>query len=960
MTIRGDFRRVAELSSGAAVTDTVTPADTSDFGTVMHLHGVIAHGPTAEGYLTRIFGNADVDQIFFDQTFLGGRAGSATSPIPGGQNQAIPDGGFGVARLISDYSGGKARAFGSDTPTVTLDVKATLTFTPDAANGDTITRSSGDWAADGFAAGDVITVADSLHNDRTYTIVGVSAFTLTLNVKGFVTSEAATTNVRVKTNKTAATGDGEDFFVVDRLQSMVVDRNGNGDTLTLDGQAGTDYYSVQTSGSQGDLRNYVINVLDTGKKDDGVDELLIMGADSAPSQPGSYDDFFLLRGMDAIPGEASESPAFVGLLHVAALAQAQAGTGPSDVERINYDANLNGRLIVEGKGGNDYFAVDDNSAITTLDGGAGDDNFQIGQIFGSQRNAAANIASTDIFGTVATTRGYLSRGTSAPLVAEGGSGDDVFTVYSNQAALRLEGDDGDDLFIVRAFALAETNPDGTIKTDANGVAIVKTSGGVSTAAEDILKGGAGNDFIEYNINAPVSVDGGAGFDKLLVLGTEFGDNFVITDQGVFGAGLNVTYANVEVVEVDGLEGDDHFTVLSTPSGVATELVGGLGNDTFNVASDVTDVITTQELEGQSAIINHEASAIADPGYDGLIVPGIDLNVAGPPGDSGSGSIFSGNVIIEELDGTSLVRETASGDWGTVDSYTVRLAVKPAEGTTVYVTVSAARSPQEEADDAGHGNSVLVSTDQTTFVRDVVENGVPPTTVRNRAVVLVFDSSNWDQPQTHTVYVAAANNSQEEGKRVVAVSHTVQAVITDGTADTIAAQTATLAAYNGIKVDNVLVTVIDNDSAGILLTELRKDQYDNGTLVLGGAGPPGITDQYTVELTKAPTSNVTVHLSYDTTQLILSQSDITFTPGNWDQPVTITVSAVDDTLREDRKLSLITHSVSSSADPAYFSAGKSTVSETLAVTVVDDDVPGVLVQQSNGSTLVSGGVTILTL
>ena len=74
------------------------------------------------------------------------------------------------------------------------------------------------------------------------------------------------------------------------------------------------------------------------------------------------------------------------------------------------------------------------------------------------------------------------------------------------------------------------------------------------------------------------------------------------------------------------------------------------------------------------------------------------------------------------------------------------------------------------------------------------------------------------------------------------------------------------------------------------------------------------------------------------------------------PVTITVSAVNDTLREDQKLSLITHSVSSSADPAYFASGKSTVSETLAVTVADDDVPGVLVQQSNGSTLVNNGIT----
>ena len=69
--IYGDFRRINESSSGALVTDIATPDDTPQFGTIMHLHGVIAHGATASGYLTRIFGNADTDQIFFDQTFLG-------------------------------------------------------------------------------------------------------------------------------------------------------------------------------------------------------------------------------------------------------------------------------------------------------------------------------------------------------------------------------------------------------------------------------------------------------------------------------------------------------------------------------------------------------------------------------------------------------------------------------------------------------------------------------------------------------------------------------------------------------------------------------------------------------------------------------------------------------------------------------------------------------------------------
>src|SRR5438874_716802 len=110
--------------------------------------------------------------------------------------------------------------------------------------------------------------------------------------------------------------------------------------------------------------------------------------------------------------------------------------------------------------------------------------------------------------------------------------------------------------------------------------------GFSTAAESDVRAGAGNNQVEYNINAPVSVDGGPGFDKLVILGTEFADHIVVTDKGIFGAGLQVTYQNIEVVEVDALEGDDIIDILSTQPGVATRVIGGLGNDTMNVAGDV--------------------------------------------------------------------------------------------------------------------------------------------------------------------------------------------------------------------------------------------------------------------------------------------------------------------------------------------------------------------------------------
>src|SRR5262249_34431190 len=117
-------------------------------------------------------------------------------------------------------------------------------------------------------------------------------------------------NTASPANAFAPTGDGEDFFIVNMLQSMVVNQETiagveSADTLTLDGQAGTDTYVVNPTGTHGpngddgDKRNYLINVLDSGKADDGVDNLSIYGRDdTSVSSPyrgstGGFDDIFL-------------------------------------------------------------------------------------------------------------------------------------------------------------------------------------------------------------------------------------------------------------------------------------------------------------------------------------------------------------------------------------------------------------------------------------------------------------------------------------------------------------------------------------------------------------------------------------------------------------------------------------------------------------------------------------------
>ena len=752
--------------------------------------------------------------------------------------------------------------------------------------------------------------------DRTafYGNVDDDAFTFNQTFLGGQTF-AYGSNLPTPSGATAPPSDGMDLFVVNQLKSMESSRllvtpdhgiTVRRDTLDLDGQAGTDAYVVNTTGSQSlTPSDYVLNVLDTGAKDDGVDTLTVDGVDPTTNQPGdtSGNDLFLLRKASYLVGRpGAESPAFVALLH-GTVAQAQGGTLDPHVERINYDVNINGRLIVNGLGGDDYFASDDNSAITTLDGGAGDDTFQIGQVFGSAR-MPADVAPEDAFNTILTTCGYLSPGISFPTVIYGGSGNDNFQIYSNQAELRLDGDDGNDSFVVRSFALA-------------------SGAGYSTSGKTILNAGAGDDSIQYNANAPVSIDGGSGYDKVVVLGTEQSDAFVVTDQGIYGAGLNVTYANVESVEVDGLEGNDTFFVLSTRKGVTTTILGGPGDDTFNVSGDVTQPIVSRDLTGRSGVIENTVTATNEapgllPGqsYNGIDGGGLPVSVA---------DALAGLVVLTESGGKTIVSEG-----GQTDSYTVHLAKSPDAGETVYLTLSAAAAASEAY--AAGSRTILISAD----------NGL----TWNSALVLKFTAGNYFTNQT--ILVKAIDDQAKEGTQTVMISTGV--LVSDPSHDS--------NHFDQVAVRNVQVTVLDNDQPDLYIT-----QPVAGPVVLAGDVNTRIQDGYSLSLAEAPAAGktVTVTLGHDAI-LALSSADprfnaaaqtVTFDSTNWSNPVGITITAVDNGAISDTLISTITQTITST-DPAY----QGLIAPGVDVKIISDHKAGVLLIPTDPATGTPDGSTVV--
>ena len=172
--------------------------------------------------------------------------------------------------------------------------------------------------------------------------------------------------------------------------------------------------------------------------------------------------------------------------------------------------------------------------------------------------------------------------------------------------------------------------------------------------------------------------------------------------------------------------------------------------------------------------------------------------------------------------------------------------------------------------------------------------------------LTFTPSNWNRPQT--VYVTAADD-RDTVDETDTISHVID-------------QAATSFDYDYFVLPDVSVTVTDPDTGvsftvgGSSRTELGVDEGDSTT--------------YELALGTRPEQDVYVSLSYPGGIIEVSPRNLTFTPDNYNQPQTITVTGVQDDDAVDNDQGFICHS---------FSGGYAE-SECLVVVVTDDDRGGV--------------------
>lgn len=71
----------------------------------------------------------------------------------------------------------------------------------------------------------------------------------------------------------------------------------------------------------------------------------------------------------------------------------------------------------------------------------------------------------------------------------------------------------------------------------------------------------------------------------------------------------------------GLEGNDHFSILSTSPDIALSIYGNKGSDRFEVTPMLVDPVVSKNLRGHSGLLEHTVHSDSEDGYDNLLIEG---------------------------------------------------------------------------------------------------------------------------------------------------------------------------------------------------------------------------------------------------------------------------------------------------------------------------------------------------
>lgn len=385
----------------------------------------------------------------------------------------------------------------------------------------------------------------------------------------------------------------------------------------------------------------------------------------------------------------------------------------------------------------------------------------------------------------------------------------------------------------------------------------------------------------------------------------------------FAAGVSVqrgTYTGVNSAGSVAIAAVDPAKSFVMVSGSVTDSSVHYGNDDYYRAR----LVSPTELE-----IRH--NAVAATTADWQVIQYEDASV-----QRGSGSLAGGtmtaNVGITAVD---LSRAIVLLSWRTTINGTGANFLKARFTAADQITIDRASNI---AATLGYAWEVVEFTDDTIVQSGVLAFGAAET---SRTAVL-----NAVDP-TATVALLSTAGGRWGGTHSFVTNDRIgpgmfTTLLTDPTTLTLTRQVTGSVAANA-----AWFVVQFPGPVGVILTE-----SGGTTNVAEGGG----TDSYTLVLKSRPTADVLITVQPDGQAVASggagSPMVLTFTPADWDQPQTVTVTAINDAIAEGAHVSSIAHSVAS-ADTVY----NNWVMGAVTANIQDNDTAGITLSESQGSTAV---------
>ena len=373
------------------------------------------------------------------------------------------------------------------------------------------------------------------------------------------------------------------------------------------------------------------------------------------------------------------------------------------------------------------------------------------------------------------------------------------------------------------------------------------------------------------------------FDNVTIAGVAV----TVTDDDAAGATVSATTVTV----AEGGSGSYTVVLDAQPTSDVVISVTASGNTDVTVSPATLTFTRANWSTAQTVTVSaaQDADAVNDTA---AIAHAVDAARSADEFDAVTIAGVAVTVTDDDTAGVAVSETTLTVAEGGSATYTVKLDAQPASDVVINVTKSG-------------------SSDVT----------VSPAT-------LTFTTSNWSTAKTVTVSAAQDADAVNDA---AAIAHDVDA-----------ARSAN--EYDNVTIAGVAVTVTDDDTAGVTVSETAL------TVAEGGSAT------YTVKLNAQPTSDVVISVTASgNTDVTVSPATLTFTTANWSTAQTVTVRAAQDADAVNDAAS-ITHAVNASRSADEYDA---VTIAGVAVTVTDDDTAGATVSATT-LTVAEGGSATYTV